>query len=62
SRFEAVFLCTHRKESKISYAAVGRYMKKSEGFVKTWMKRYNETKSVDDLLQRGTHALNNEKG
>jgi len=26
------------------------------------MKRYNETKSVDDLLQRGTHALNNEKG
>ena len=44
----------------MSYAAAGRYMKKSEGFVKTWVKR-NETKSVNDLLQRGTHGLIDEK-
>ncbi|KYN00809.1 hypothetical protein ALC62_08492 [Cyphomyrmex costatus] len=34
SRFEAVFLCTHPKGSKMSYAAARRYMKKSEGFVR----------------------------
>ncbi|KYQ56104.1 hypothetical protein ALC60_04992 [Trachymyrmex zeteki] len=30
SRFEAVFLCTHPKGPKMSYAAAGRYMKKSQ--------------------------------
>ncbi|KYN06543.1 hypothetical protein ALC62_02622 [Cyphomyrmex costatus] len=54
SRFEAVFLCTHPKEPKMSYAVAGRYMKKSEGFVRKWVKRYNETKNVDDLPERGT--------
>lgn len=28
------------------YAAVNRYMKKSEGFVRKWVKRYNKTKSL----------------
>lgn len=54
SRFEAVFLCTHPKGPKMSYAAAGRYMKKSEEFVRKWVKRYKETKSVDDFPGRGT--------
>ncbi|XP_019701139.2 uncharacterized protein LOC105192173 isoform X2 [Harpegnathos saltator] len=61
SRFETVFLCTHPKGPKMSYAAAGRYMKKSEGFVRKWVKRYNETKSVDDLPERGTQRSTTKK-
>ncbi|KYQ55805.1 hypothetical protein ALC60_05304 [Trachymyrmex zeteki] len=43
------------------YAAAGRYMKKSEGFVRKWVKRYNETKNVDDLPERGTRRSTTKK-
>lgn len=52
SRFEAVFLCTHPKGPKM-YESAGRYMKKSEGFVRKWVKRYNETKNINDLPEHG---------
>ncbi|KYN03113.1 hypothetical protein ALC62_05980 [Cyphomyrmex costatus] len=38
----------------MSYA--GRYVKKSEGFVRKWTKHYNEIKSVDNLPKRGTRS------
>ena len=53
SRFEAVFLCSHPKGSKMSFALASRYMGKSVSFVKKWVKRYNNTKNVDDLPERG---------
>ncbi|KYN04236.1 Pyridoxine-5'-phosphate oxidase [Cyphomyrmex costatus] len=55
SRFEKVFLCIYLKGPKMSYAAVGRYMQKSEEFVRKW--RYNKTKSVDDLSERDIRRL-----
>lgn len=39
-RFEAVFLCTHSKEPKMSYKTATKYMHKSEDFVRKWVTRY----------------------
>ena len=50
SRYEAVFLCTHPKMSQL---AAAKYMKKSKSFVQKWV-RYNVTKNVDDLPERGS--------
>ncbi|KYN04640.1 hypothetical protein ALC62_04471 [Cyphomyrmex costatus] len=39
----------------MSYAAAGRYMKKSEGFVRKWVKRYKtKQRNADDLPECGT--------
>lgn len=38
----------------MSPAAPGRYMKKSEGFIRKWVKHYKERKNVDDVSGRGT--------
>ncbi|GAB1862215.1 Mos1 transposase HTH domain-containing protein [Camponotus japonicus] len=54
SRFEAMFLCSHPKGPKMSFAMASRYMGKSVSFVKKWVKRYNDMKNVDDLPERGT--------
>lgn len=53
SRFEAVFLCTHSRGPKLTSAKAARYMAKSEAFVRKWVKRYKESKDVDDLPDRG---------
>lgn len=47
SRFQAVFFGSHKKP-KLSYAAAARYMGKSQQFLAKWVKRYKETRSVDD--------------
>ncbi|KYM99699.1 hypothetical protein ALC62_09317 [Cyphomyrmex costatus] len=61
SRFETVFLCTHLKGPKMSYAAAGRYMKKSKGFVKKWVKNYKTIKIFEKnpgyLLRRAKNLL-----
>lgn len=54
SRYEAVFLCTHPKGPKMFHAAAAKYMRKSKSFVSKWVKRYKETKTVDDLPERGS--------
>ncbi|XP_018310539.1 uncharacterized protein [Mycetomoellerius zeteki] len=54
SRYEAVFLCTHPKGPKMSQYAAAKYMQKSKSFVQKWVQRYFETKTVDDLPERGT--------
>lgn len=53
-RFEAVFLCTHPKGPKMSYAAAAKYIKKSRAFVEKWVQRFKELKNVDDLPDRGS--------
>lgn len=54
SRYEAVFLCTHPKGPKMSYAAAAKYMRKSKAFICKWVQRYKQTKTVDDLPERGS--------
>lgn len=49
SCFETMFLCTHPKGPKMSYAAAACHMKKSGVFVRKWVKRYNNTKNVDNI-------------
>lgn len=61
SRFEAVFLCSHPRGPKMSFAAASRYMGKSVSFVKKWVKRYSDVKNVDDLPERGTRRSTSEK-
>jgi len=53
SRYEAVFLCTHPKDPKMSQSAAAKYMKKSKAFVQKWTQRYTVAKNVDDLPERG---------
>ena len=52
-RFEAVFLCTHTKGPHMTFTKASKYMHKSRGFVKKWVKRFKETGTVDDFPQRG---------
>lgn len=54
SRYEAVFLCSHPRGPKMSHAAAAKYMGKSKSFVRKWVQRYKETKTVDDLPERGS--------
>ncbi|XP_020296123.1 uncharacterized protein LOC109861050 [Pseudomyrmex gracilis] len=54
SRYEAVFLCSHPKGPKMSYATAAKYMKKSKTYVSKWVKRYSEVENVDDLENRGS--------
>lgn len=53
-RFKAVFLCHHEKGPKLTHAAAARYLRKSKSFVQMWVQRYKETKTVDDLPDRGS--------
>ena len=53
-RFEAVFLCTHPKGPKMNYVVAAKYIKKSVSFVKKWVQRFKESKTVDDLPNRGS--------
>lgn len=52
-RFEAVFLCLHPKGPKMSRESAAKYLKKSKAFVNKWVERYQDTKTVDDLPERG---------
>ena len=54
SRFEAVFLCKHHKGPKMSLAAAAKYMGKSKALIRKWIQRYKQTKTIDDLPNRGT--------
>lgn len=54
SRFEAVFLCEHPRGPKMSHAAATKYMRKSKSYVQKWVQRYEKTKTVDDLQDRGS--------
>lgn len=60
-RYEAVFLVHHTKGPKLSYISAAKYMKKSESFVKKWVKRYIEVGNVDDLPERGSSQVTTEK-
>lgn len=61
SHFEAVFLCSHPKGPKMSFAATSRYMGKPVSFVKKWVKRYNDVKNVDNLPERSMRRSTSEK-
>ncbi|CAK9825932.1 hypothetical protein ANTRET_LOCUS3857 [Anthophora retusa] len=61
SRFEAVFLCKHPKGPKMSHVAAAKYIGKSKTFVKKWVVRYESTKTVDDLPDRGVKRKFSEK-
>ena len=52
-RYEAVFLCTHARGPHLSYSAAAKVLKKSKNFVQMWVERYRETKTVDDLPEKG---------
>jgi len=54
SRYEAVFLCSHPKEPKMSYVAAAKYMGKLKSFVAKWVQQYKKTKNIDDLPERGS--------
>lgn len=56
-RYEAVFLVQHTKGPKLSYKSAAKYMKKSESFVKKWVKRYLDVGNVDDLPERGSSRV-----
>lgn len=60
-RYEAVFLVNHAKGPKLTYKAASKYMRKSETFVKTWVKRYLEVGNVDDLPERGLARITTTK-
>lgn len=54
SRYEAVFLCLHPEEPKISYRATVKYMKKSKALVSKWVQRYSDVKNVYDQADCGS--------
>ncbi|EFN81611.1 hypothetical protein EAI_09583 [Harpegnathos saltator] len=54
SRYEAVFLCSHLKGPKMSYAVAAKYMGKSKSFVAKWVQQYKKIKNVDDLPESGS--------
>lgn len=54
SRFEAVFLCEHPKGPKMSHGTAAKYVRRSRSFVQKRVRRYKETKTVDDLPERGS--------
>lgn len=60
-RYEAVFLVQHPKGPKLTYAAAAASLKKSQAFVKKWVKRYLEVRNVDDLPERGLARVTTEK-
>lgn len=43
----------HARGPKLTYKATAKYMRKSEAFVKKWVKRYLEIRTVDDLPKKG---------
>ncbi|CAK9805032.1 hypothetical protein ANTQUA_LOCUS4341, partial [Anthophora quadrimaculata] len=52
-RILTVFLKNPGLSLCMSYAAIGKYMGKSKTFVRKWVVRYESTKTVDDLPDRG---------
>jgi len=52
-QYEVIFLINHPKKPKLTNKAAAKYMRKSESFVKKWVKRYLEVGNVDDLSERG---------
>jgi len=51
SHYEAVFLCLHPKELKMSYGAAVKYLKKSKTFLSKWVKRYSDIKTKSMICQ-----------
>lgn len=47
-RFEAVFLCSHSHGPKLSISATAKQIKKSEAFVRKWVKQWKREKNVND--------------
>ena len=61
-RFEAGFLCTHAYSPHLSYLAAAKVLKKSKHFVQMWVERFKDTKTGDDLPERGeTRATSNKE-
>jgi len=60
-RYEAIFLVNYAKGPKLSYKAAAKYVRKSETFVKKWVKRYLEVGNVDDLPERGLDRVTTTK-
>ena len=52
-RYEAVFLCTHARGPHLSYSAAAKALKKSRHFVQMWVERYRDTKTVNDIPEKG---------
>lgn len=60
-RYEAVFLVHHAKGQKLSYKSAAKYIKKSESFVKKWVKRFLDVGNVNDLPKRGSCRTTNKQ-
>lgn len=61
-RWEIVFLHLHPKGPQMSVQEVANYLKVSRGCVYTWISRYQETGTVDDVAKTGrTRATNNKQ-
>ena len=45
----------------MSRKAAAKYIKKSKAFVNKWLKRFEETKTVDDLPERGVKRKTTDK-
>ncbi|KAG6452269.1 hypothetical protein O3G_MSEX007545 [Manduca sexta] len=60
-RYEAVFLVYHSKGPKLTYKSAAKHIKKSESFVKKWVKRFSEVGNVDDLPERGSSRVTTEQ-
>jgi len=53
TRWEIVFLHTHKKGPQLSYADIAKHLKIARSTVKTWVERFLDTGDVQDLEGRG---------
>ena len=60
-RYEAVFLCTHASGPHLSYSADAKVLKKSKHFVQMGVEQYRDTKTVDDLPEKGETRVTSSK-
>ena len=60
-RYEAVLLCTHARGLHLSCSAAVKVLKKSKHFVQMWVERYRDTKTVDDLPEKGETRVTSSK-
>ena len=60
-RWEIVFLSTHPLGPKMNRGAVAKYLHCTTSTVKKWLKRYNETGSVDEISKPGCSRATTKK-
>ena len=60
-RLEIVFFRLHPLSPKLSFNAIAEYMKCSKETVVKWIKRYEESQSVEDKKGRGRKRKKEEK-